>query len=49
MLAKSYRDARLYKEAYNTIKEFFETIKNQTDEQSIAFILEAAFMIQSLL
>jgi len=49
VLAKCYKATRLYKEAYTTIKEFFEVIKNQTDEQSLAFILEAAFMIQHLL
>jgi hypothetical protein len=49
MLAKGYFSVKYFKEAYTTTKELYKLIRNQRDERSLAYIIEAVTMIKQLL
>jgi tetratricopeptide (TPR) repeat protein len=49
MLAKGYLGTKYYKESYVTVKELYQTIKEERDERSLVFIVEAVALIKQLL
>jgi hypothetical protein len=49
MVAKGYFSVKYFKEAYSITKELYRLIRNERDERSLAFIIEAVTMIKQLL
>lgn len=49
MLAKCYFSAKYYKESYSTVREVYKMIRENRDERSLVFIVEAATLIKQLL